>query len=159
MLTHLRSIGRIFNGGLSSPLTMGRLAQRRQAEPLFSFLKKSRALCRMSVLQPAVYLYFVFVFVVCRVSVWGESYAGKLCMCHLPLNLRLNTQSRTLGLRNEQILHLNFLFDSRLPSAALLQAFSCRNYFLGTLWVDDENSELQLFAIYEFLHVDAVEYS
>ena len=80
-------------------------------------------------------------------------------MCHLPLNLRLNTQGRTLGLRNEQILHLNFLFDSRLPSAALLQAFSCRNYFLGTLWVDDENSELQLFAIYEFLHVDAVEYS
>ena len=34
-----------------------------------------------------------------------------------------------------------------------------KNYFLATLWVDEENSELQLVAIYAFLHVDAVEYS
>ena len=45
------------------------------------------------------------------------------------------------------------------PQPLYCKHFSCRNYFLGTLWVDDENSELQLFAIYAFLHVDAVEYS
>ena len=71
--THLRSIGRIFNGGLL-PLTMGRLAQRRQAEPLFSFLKKSRALCRMSVRQPALCICIC----ICICSVQSVRLGGEL---------------------------------------------------------------------------------
>ena len=98
----------------------------------WTFIQLSEEVTRIvqNVRPPARCVFvFVFVFVVCRVSVWGDSYAGQLCMCHLPLNLRLNTQSRTLGLRNEQILYLNFLYDSRLPSAALLQAFFMQKLF------------------------------
>ena len=98
----------------------------------WTFIQLSEEVTRIvQNVRPPARCVFVFVFVVCRVSVWGERCAGKLCMCHLPLNLRLNTQSRTLGLRNEQILHLNFLYDSTLPSAALLQAFFTQKWHSG----------------------------
>ena len=132
----------------------------------WTFIQLSEEVTRIvqNVRPPARCVFvFVFVFVVCRVSVWGESYTGQLCMCHLPLNLRLNTQSRTLGLRNEQILHLNFLYDSRLPSAALLQAFLMNIYFLATLGSRRINYWwckfwIACFCNLCFLHVDAAEY-
>ena len=55
--------------------------------PGWTFIQFSEEVTRIvqNVRPPARCVFvFVFVFVVCRVSVWGESYTGELCMCHLP---------------------------------------------------------------------------